>query len=169
MAEDSVVLKDGKPVGFSEKEDPGMTEDMKSKFQWCSKPCLNVASVRPLPRNGNAETSLSHPQSPSPSLASSVSPARSTTSEDSDFLPQIRLMHLPRRNCTRPSPFSFDSRDSVQRVAHERKLEELRLMEESHMAFTFKANPVRKYKPLVLKQSIRPLTVPQWPFSRPDK
>lgn len=31
-------------------------------------------------------------------------------------------------------PFSFDLRDSVQRVAHERKLEELRLMEESHLA-----------------------------------
>ncbi|KAI4901526.1 hypothetical protein NFI96_033443 [Prochilodus magdalenae] len=78
--------------------------------------------------------------------------------------------HVERLNWTRLQPFSFDERDSVQRVAREKKLEELRHMEESllTLATRFKANPVRKYKPLVLKQSTRPLTIPRDPFSRQD-
>ncbi|XP_034168040.1 siaz-interacting nuclear protein isoform X2 [Pangasianodon hypophthalmus] len=115
----------------------------------------HAGQTRPL---SPAPTSLSSPRR-SPDDISSPSPS-----------PQLRSRHMSRRNCTRFSPFSFDLRDSMRRVARERKLEKLRLMEESRLAVavTFRANPVRKYKPLVPKQSTRQLTVPRSPFSSGD-
>ncbi|XP_047662732.1 siaz-interacting nuclear protein [Tachysurus fulvidraco] len=145
-------------VGPAEKENAQRTEVLRPKIQWCSNECLNVAVVRPTTRSGSCDTSPTPPQSSV--LASSRSPAR--TNPD-DLSPHLRSSYTFRRNFTRMCPFSFDCRDSMQRVAQEQKLERLR--QELHPAFTFRANPVRKYKPLALKQSSRQLTIPRSPFS----
>ncbi|MCJ8741638.1 hypothetical protein PDJAM_G00072950 [Pangasius djambal] len=166
MAENAAGLDVGNAVDSAEKENAGTSEVWRPKFEWRSKPCLTVAAVRPLPRSGSSDMSQNRPLSPAQTSLSSPrrSPGISSPS------PQIRSRHMFRRNCTRFCPFSFDLRDSMRRVARERKLEKLRLMEESRqaVAVTFRANPVRKYKPLVLKQSTRQLTVPRSPFSSGD-
>ncbi|XDV25131.1 hypothetical protein PO909_029102 [Leuciscus waleckii] len=46
-------------------------------------------------------------------------------------------------------PFSFDERDSRQRVQRERRLQEMRQRQEQQWSSTFKAHPVRRYKPLI--------------------
>ncbi|XP_060749342.1 siaz-interacting nuclear protein [Tachysurus vachellii] len=162
MAENVSGFNVANDVGSAEKVNVQRTEVLRPKIQWRSKQCLNVAVIRPVTRSGSCDTSQTLPQSPA--LTSSISPAR--TNPD-DLSPQARSSHMFRRNCTQMCPFSFDLRDSMQRVAQEQKLERLRLklMEERHRAFTFRANPVRKYKPLVLQQSSRQLTIPRSPFS----
>lgn len=83
MTENFTGLNVGNAVGSAEKENAGMTEALRQKFQWHSKPCLNVATVHHLPRNRSSEMSLNHPQSPA--LSSSFLPARTTTSPDFIF------------------------------------------------------------------------------------
>uniref|UniRef100_A0A8C2HIP9 Siaz-interacting nuclear protein n=1 Tax=Cyprinus carpio TaxID=7962 RepID=A0A8C2HIP9_CYPCA len=46
-------------------------------------------------------------------------------------------------------PFSFDARDAARKVEHERRLQEMRQMQEQQWRSTFKAHPIRRYKPLV--------------------
>ncbi|XP_056093350.1 siaz-interacting nuclear protein [Rhinichthys klamathensis goyatoka] len=54
-----------------------------------------------------------------------------------------------RRSLTSFRPFSFDARDSAQRVERERRLREMRQMQEQLWSSNFKAHPVRRYKPLI--------------------
>ncbi|KAF4078148.1 hypothetical protein AMELA_G00196190 [Ameiurus melas] len=168
MAENTAGLDVGDAVGFAEQENAGTTDALRPKFQWDNKSCLNVAVVRPLPRSSSFEMSQNRPQSPA--LTPSFSPARAT-SDISSPIRANRSPSLDRRlrytvgwNCTRQCPFSFDLRDSRRRVAREQELEHLRRMA-AVVDFTFRANPVRKYKPLVLEQSTRPLTIPKSPFT----
>ncbi|XP_017343592.1 siaz-interacting nuclear protein isoform X4 [Ictalurus punctatus] len=139
VAENTAVLDAGDAVGFAEQENAGQN--------------------RP---QSPAQTSSFSPARISPGMSSS--PIRDNVDQRSR--PTFRW------NCTRQCPFSFDLRDSRRRVAREQELEYLRLMAESRLAvvgfsadFTFRANPVRKYKPLILEQSTRPLTIPKSPFS----
>ncbi|KAF5903527.1 siaz-interacting nuclear protein [Clarias magur] len=172
MAENAAVSDDGYAIGRAvdcvevspEKENPEMTEDLRPRFQWFSKPSLNVATVRPLPRSGNSQTSSDCFQMPA-----SVSSSARTSPDVSS--PEAGSQRVFRETFTRLCPFSFDLRDSMQRVVREQKLEEMRLRKEVCLAelFPFKANPVRKYKPLVVKQSTRPLTIPRSPFSSADR
>uniref|UniRef100_A0A672QVN0 Siaz-interacting nuclear protein n=1 Tax=Sinocyclocheilus grahami TaxID=75366 RepID=A0A672QVN0_SINGR len=46
-------------------------------------------------------------------------------------------------------PFSFDARDAARKVEHERRLQEMRQLQEQQWRSTFKAHPIRRYKPLV--------------------
>uniref|UniRef100_A0A671SM92 Siaz-interacting nuclear protein n=1 Tax=Sinocyclocheilus anshuiensis TaxID=1608454 RepID=A0A671SM92_9TELE len=46
-------------------------------------------------------------------------------------------------------PFSFDARDAARKVEHERRLQEMRQLQEQQWHSTFKAHPIRRYKPLV--------------------
>ncbi|XP_043092524.1 siaz-interacting nuclear protein [Puntigrus tetrazona] len=46
-------------------------------------------------------------------------------------------------------PFSFDERDAARRVEHERRLQEMRRMQERQWRSTFRAHPIRRYKPLI--------------------
>ncbi|XP_053499804.1 siaz-interacting nuclear protein isoform X2 [Ictalurus furcatus] len=172
MAENTAGLYAGDAVGFAEQENAGTTGLLRPKFQWDNKPCLKIAAVRPLPRSSSSEMSQNRPQSPA--QTSSFSPARTSPSMSSSPIRANVTPSLDRRsrptfrwNCTRQCPFSFDLRDSRRRVAREQELEYLRLMAESRLAvdFTFRANPVRRYKPLILEQSTRPLTIPKSPFS----
>ncbi|XP_017343588.3 siaz-interacting nuclear protein isoform X1 [Ictalurus punctatus] len=173
VAENTAVLDAGDAVGFAEQENAGTTGLLRPKFQWDNKPCLKIAAVRPLPRSSSSEMSQNRPQSPA--QTSSFSPARiSPGMSSSPIRDNVDQRSRPtfRWNCTRQCPFSFDLRDSRRRVAREQELEYLRLMAESRLAvvgfsadFTFRANPVRKYKPLILEQSTRPLTIPKSPFS----
>ncbi|MCI4387409.1 hypothetical protein PGIGA_G00073650 [Pangasianodon gigas] len=167
MAENAAGLDVGNAVDSAEKEHAGTSEVWRPKFEWRSRPCLTVATVHPLPRSGSSDMSQNRQLSPA---QTSLSSPRRSPDDISSPSPQIRSRHMSRRNCTRFCPFSFDLRDSMRRVARERKLEKLRLMEESRLAVavTFRANPVRKYKPLVLKQSTSQLTVPRSPFSSGD-
>ncbi|KAM9445708.1 siaz-interacting nuclear protein isoform 1-T1 [Clarias gariepinus] len=172
MAENAAVFDDSYVIGKAvdcvevspEKENPETTGDLRPKIQWSSKPSLNVATVCPLPRSGNSETSSDCFLTPAP-----VSSFARTSPDVSS--PGTGSQRVFRETFTRLCPFSFDLRDSMQRVVREQKLEEMRLRKEVCLAelFPFKANPVRKYKPLVVKQSTRPLTIPRSPFSSADR
>ncbi|XP_057180619.1 siaz-interacting nuclear protein isoform X2 [Triplophysa rosa] len=52
------------------------------------------------------------------------------------------------RRATRCKPFSFDEFDAARRVQREMRLQEMRQMQDQ-WCVTFKAHPVRRYKPLV--------------------
>ncbi|KAG9269613.1 siaz-interacting nuclear protein isoform X1 [Astyanax mexicanus] len=144
----------------SEQQSSEATEWCRRKIQWGSRPC-QVAAVRPMTRNENPEPSGLHAaRSSSPAHSSSHMNWSSTGSPQTAF---AGFRHLDR---LQQHPFSFDERDSLQRVARERRLERLREERVQIMDSRFQANPVRRYKPLVLKQSTRPLTVPRSPFSR---
>ncbi|KAL7859954.1 hypothetical protein SRHO_G00151010 [Serrasalmus rhombeus] len=154
------------PQGGCSEEKSETNELHKQNFQWVpSSGHRNVAAVRPLPRNGSG----SH-GAPSSPADRTIHLARSTPHSAAVSPPQLGWRRLDRSSLTRLQPFSFDQRDTRQRVAREKRLEELRHMEESQRALAtrFRANPVRSYKPLVLRQSTRPLTVPRAPFSRQD-
>ncbi|KAI5612329.1 troponin C, skeletal muscle [Silurus asotus] len=127
MAENSAGHNAGN-VSFTEKESAGTQEDLRQKFQWGSKPCLNVATVRPLPRSQDG------PQSPV--FTSPVSSTRLSVDVSS---PQNRPRLAARRNITLLCPFSFDLRDSMQRAAREQKLERLRMIEERQQAMPTEA------------------------------
>ncbi|KAL6482849.1 hypothetical protein MHYP_G00077210 [Metynnis hypsauchen] len=163
MAENASVLPQS---GCSEEEKSETSELCKQNFQWVPRSGhREVAAVRPLPRNGSGPHSApSSPAGQTLGLASSTPHAAAISPT------QLGWRHLDRLNLTQLQPFSFDQRDTMRRVAREKRLEELRHMEESQRASAtrFIANPVRSYKPLVLRQSTRPLTVPRAPFSRQD-
>ncbi|XP_056605294.1 siaz-interacting nuclear protein isoform X2 [Triplophysa dalaica] len=57
-------------------------------------------------------------------------------------------VHERRRRSTRFKPFSFDEFDAARRVHREMRLQEMRQMQDQWCT-TFKAHPVRRYKPLV--------------------
>ncbi|XP_062871845.1 siaz-interacting nuclear protein [Trichomycterus rosablanca] len=164
MTENRRRMSADSPVSLqscSEKEQTA--ERWRPNFHRRSKPCTNIAAVCPLPRNSQAEICENRLQSPALS-SSAPNPSRE------DFSPIISRssqMMVYTRQC----PFSFDERDSVRRSARERRLEELRQTEDVLLesGSRFRANPVRKYKPLVLRQSSRPLTIPQTPFSHHEK
>ncbi|KAG7323042.1 hypothetical protein KOW79_012744 [Hemibagrus wyckioides] len=158
MAERGTGLHGVNDVGSAEKENAGRIEDSRPNIQWPSKSCRKVAVIPPMSRSKSSE--MSPPQSPA-----SISP---TTISPDDPSSPISSRHVIRRNCTRLRPFSFDLRDSMRRVAHEQKLTRLRELDILYPAHPFTANPVRKYKPLVLQKSSRKLTIPRSPFSSRD-
>lgn len=53
---------------------------------------------------------------------------------------------LQRSTCFKP--FSFDARDAARKVERERKLKEMRQIQEQVWCSSFRARPVRRYKPL---------------------
>ncbi|XP_036447200.1 siaz-interacting nuclear protein [Colossoma macropomum] len=164
MAENT---SDSPQSGCSEEEKSETNDPCKQKFQWVSRSGhREVAAVRPLPRIGSG----SHAAASSSPAGQTSQLARSTPHAAAISPTQLGWRQMDRFSMTQLQPFSFDERDSMQRVAREKRLEELRHMEESRRASAtrFRANPVRRYKPLVLRQSTRPLTVPRAPFSRQD-
>ncbi|XP_051746884.1 siaz-interacting nuclear protein isoform X2 [Ctenopharyngodon idella] len=60
-----------------------------------------------------------------------------------------RSRRARQRSLTRFQPFSFDARDAARKVERERRLQEMRQMQELQWCSTFKAHPVRRYKPLI--------------------
>ncbi|XP_076840363.1 siaz-interacting nuclear protein isoform X2 [Brachyhypopomus gauderio] len=147
--------------GCSEEKTVG-NELRKPRFQWTSKQCPNVATVRPY-------GVLSQPTtSPSP-IVQSIEVRNASTNRSLARLPEEN--REPLRSGTVPCPFSFDARDSVKRAAFEKRMADQRREMQQHdleLVSKFRANPVRKYKPLVLTKSTQPLVVPQSPFSSRD-
>ncbi|KAL7864770.1 hypothetical protein AOLI_G00161900 [Acnodon oligacanthus] len=153
--------------GCSEEAKSETNELGKQSVQWVPRAGhREVAAVRPLQKNesGPHGSPSSSPVGQTIRLAPSAPPAAPVSAA------QLGWRHVDRLNLTRLQPFSFDRRDAMRRVAREKRLEELRRVEESQRASAvrFRANPVRSYRPLVLRQSTRPLTVPRAPFSRQD-
>ncbi|KAK7130158.1 hypothetical protein R3I93_019708 [Phoxinus phoxinus] len=102
-----------------------------------------LAVISPLQKHDSRETVFADGSS-----SETSSPAPSNTLEEITFeIPRRRRAR--RRSLTCFQPFSFDERDSWMRVERERRLREMRQMQEQLWSSNFKANPVRRYKPLI--------------------
>ncbi|XDV25130.1 hypothetical protein PO909_029101 [Leuciscus waleckii] len=100
-----------------------------------------LAVISPLQKQDSRETVFADDSS-----SGTSSPAHS----NDPF--ELISRHSPQRwwtsSCVQ-QPFSFDERDSRQRVQRERRLQEMRQRQEQQWSSTFKAHPVRRYKPLI--------------------
>ncbi|XP_039524214.1 siaz-interacting nuclear protein [Pimephales promelas] len=114
------VFKRRKPLTFSPKRQYGL------------------AIISPLQRHDSHETDGS-------SGTSSPAHSNNTLEEITIEIPR----RARRRSLTCFWPFSFDERDSARRVERERRLREMRQMQEQQWSSNFKAHPVRRYKPLI--------------------
>ncbi|KAI7791736.1 siaz-interacting nuclear protein [Triplophysa rosa] len=88
-----------------------------------------------------------------------ISPMQKNDSNEPGFVDDRTLETSPahsknghvrtrQRRATRCKPFSFDEFDAARRVQREMRLQEMRQMQDQ-WCVTFKAHPVRRYKPLV--------------------
>ncbi|XP_067283014.1 siaz-interacting nuclear protein isoform X2 [Pseudorasbora parva] len=94
----------------------------------------SLAVISPLQTNDSCETVFADGSSSEPSSAPSNYSLET-------------VIEIPRRD-TCFQPFSFDERDAARKVERERRLQEMRRMQERLWGSTFKAHPVRRYKPL---------------------
>ncbi|XP_066529349.1 siaz-interacting nuclear protein isoform X2 [Hoplias malabaricus] len=120
MTENSDIIQCGvDDCAEGDKSDRG--EQCRRKIQWNSRPYHNVkvAIVRPLSNSQDSHSSGSGTTDSPPTPV--LSPFLQT---------QRRLRQRDISGQTRLEPFSFDERDTLQRVAYERRLEELRHVEE---------------------------------------
>ncbi|KAF4114582.1 siaz-interacting nuclear protein [Onychostoma macrolepis] len=98
-----------------------------------------LAVVSPLQKQDSCETVLADDRS---SRASSPTHANNRRA--------LRYHYSPEHwTVTSFEPFSFDERDAARRVERERRLQEMRQMQEQQWCSRFRAHPIRRYKPLV--------------------
>ncbi|XP_050963127.1 siaz-interacting nuclear protein isoform X2 [Labeo rohita] len=112
-----------------------------------------LAVVAPLQKQDSCETVLADDGS-----SEAASPAhaynRRGVQYDYNWTSSVRPRFDPFDNwlssTTTPfEPFSFDVRDAVRKIQRERRLQEMRRMQEQQWGLTFKAHPIRRYKPIV--------------------
>uniref|UniRef100_A0A671KX66 Siaz-interacting nuclear protein n=1 Tax=Sinocyclocheilus anshuiensis TaxID=1608454 RepID=A0A671KX66_9TELE len=102
-----------------------------------------LAVVFPLQKQDSCETVLADDGS---SRASST--AHANRREIRNYY-TYSPVHWTSSTVTTFEPFSFDERDAARKVERERRLQEIRQMQERQWHSTFKAHPIRRYKPLV--------------------
>uniref|UniRef100_A0A673MCM6 Siaz-interacting nuclear protein n=1 Tax=Sinocyclocheilus rhinocerous TaxID=307959 RepID=A0A673MCM6_9TELE len=103
-----------------------------------------LAVVFPLQKQDSCETVLADDGS---SRASS--PAHANNRREIRYDYTYSPVHWTSSTVTTFEPFSFDGRDAARKVEREKRLQEIRQMQEQQWRSTFKAHPIRRYKPLV--------------------
>ncbi|XP_056312338.1 siaz-interacting nuclear protein [Danio aesculapii] len=104
----------------------------KSPLTFSPKRKYAVAVVSPLQKHDSSETVIADGRSGSSFAAHAVR-----------LHECVRLQRL-----TSFKPFSFDARDAARKVERERKMKEMRQIQEQVCCSSFRAHPVRRYKPL---------------------